>query len=43
MPGSSQSISGINIVINTIVAESLSQFAERLEGCKTEQEAHDHA
>lgn len=31
MPGSSQSIAGINIVINTIVAESLSQFADRLE------------
>lgn len=43
MPGSSQSISGINIVINTIVAESLSQFAEKLEGCKTEQEVHDKA
>ncbi len=31
MPGSSQSVSGINIVINTIVAESLSQFADMLE------------
>lgn len=43
MPGSAQSVSGINIVINTIVAESLSQFAERLEGCTTEQEVHDKA
>ncbi len=32
MPGSSQSVSGINIVINTIVAEALSQIADRLEG-----------
>jgi len=31
MPGSSQSISGINIIINTIVAEALSEFADRLE------------
>ncbi len=31
MPGSSQSIAGINIVINTIVAESLSQIADELE------------
>lgn len=30
-PGSSQSIAGINMVINTIVAEALSQFADRLE------------
>ncbi len=30
-PGSSQSVAGINIVINTIVAEALSQFADRLE------------
>lgn len=30
-PGSSQSIAGINIIINTIVAEELSQFADRLE------------
>ena len=43
MPGSSQSISGINIVINTIVAEALSRFAERLEGCKTPLEVHDKA
>lgn len=34
MPGSAQSISGINIVINTIVAESLSQFADQLEGAE---------
>lgn len=34
MPGSAQSISGINIVINTIVAESLSQFADKLEGAE---------
>ncbi len=32
MPGAAQSISGINIVINTIVAEALSQFADQLEG-----------
>jgi len=32
MPGSSQSVSGVNIMINTIVAESLSQFADLLEG-----------
>ncbi len=31
MPGSSQSIAGINMIINTIVAEALSQFADRLE------------
>lgn len=31
MPGSSQSIAGINIVINAIVAETLSIFADRLE------------
>lgn len=31
MPGSSQSISGINIVLNTIVAETLSEFADELE------------
>ena len=30
-PGSSQSVAGINIVINTIVADALSQFADRLE------------
>lgn len=31
MPGSAQSISGINIVLNTIVAEEFSKFADRLE------------
>ena len=31
MPGSSQSVSGINIIINTIVAEALSQFYDELE------------
>ncbi len=31
MPGSSQSIAGINIVLNTIVAEELRKFADRLE------------
>ena len=31
-PGSRQSIGGINIVINTIVAETLSEFADQLEG-----------
>lgn len=30
-PGSSQSIAGIDIVINTIVAQALSEFADRLE------------
>ncbi len=34
MPGSSTSASSINIVINTIVAESLSQFADMLEGAE---------
>ena len=32
MVGSSDSISGPNLVLNTIMAESLRQFAERLEG-----------
>ena len=32
MPGSALSISGPNIVLNTIVAESLRQFADELEG-----------
>ncbi len=31
-PGSRQSVGGINIVINTIVAEALTEFAEILEG-----------
>ena len=34
MVGSSDSISGPNLVLNTIMAESLYQFAERLEGAK---------
>ncbi len=33
-PGSRQSIGGINIVINTIVAESLTEIAEQLEGAE---------
>jgi len=32
MPGSSLSVSGPNIVLNTIVAEALDEFATRLEG-----------
>ncbi|MBR1747952.1 MAG: glutamine synthetase III [Clostridia bacterium] len=32
MPGSSFSIAGINVVLNTIVAESLRRFADELEG-----------
>ncbi len=31
MPGSAQSIAGINIVINTIVADVLNEYADRLE------------
>lgn len=31
-PGSRQSIGGINIVLNTIVAQTLTEFAEKLEG-----------
>jgi glutamine synthetase len=34
MPGSTQSIAGINFIINAIVAESLCQFADRLEAAK---------
>ena len=34
MLGSSQSISGPNVVLNTAVAESLRQYAERLEGAE---------
>ena len=34
MPGSSQSISGPNVALNTIVAESLRQFADRLEAAE---------
>lgn len=33
MPGSSLSIAGPNIVLNTIVAQSLKEFADVLEGC----------
>ena len=32
MPGSSQSVSGPNIALNTIMAEELEQFADELEG-----------
>jgi len=35
MPGSTFSIAGPNIVLNTIVAETLRQFADSLEGQKT--------
>lgn len=31
MPGSSQSIAGINVILNTIIADSLRQFADVLE------------
>ncbi|MBE6929722.1 MAG: glutamine synthetase type III [Ruminococcaceae bacterium] len=31
-PGSAFSVSGINVILNTIVAESLEQFADKLEG-----------
>lgn len=34
MPGSAQSISGINFTINTIVADALSQFADQLENAE---------
>ena len=34
MPGSSQSLSGPNFVLNTIVAETLSEIATELEGAK---------
>ncbi|MCX6998646.1 MAG: glutamine synthetase III [Kiritimatiellaeota bacterium] len=34
MPGSSQSLSGPNFVLNTIVAESLSEIADELAGAK---------
>ncbi|MDR1061235.1 MAG: glutamine synthetase III [Clostridiales bacterium] len=39
MMGSALSISGPNIVINTIVAESLGRLADRLEGCADAKEA----
>ena len=34
MLGSSQSISGPNVALNTIMAEQLRQFADRLEGAE---------
>lgn len=34
MPGSAQSISGINIVLNTILADTLGECADALEGCE---------
>ncbi|MBP3336827.1 MAG: glutamine synthetase III [Clostridia bacterium] len=34
MPGSSQSIAGINTIINTIVADSLCEFADELENAE---------
>jgi len=34
MPGSSQSLSGPNFVLNTIVAETLSEIADELQGAK---------
>ncbi len=34
MPGSSQSLGGVNFVLNTIVAETLSEIATELEGAK---------
>ncbi len=34
MPGSSQSLSGPNFVLNTIVAETLSEIADQIEGAK---------
>ena len=42
MVGSSQSISGPNVALNTIMAEQLRQFADRLEqACDFDQELHD--
>ncbi len=38
MLGSSSSIASANIMLNTAVAESLSQYADRLEGCKSKGE-----
>ncbi len=38
-PGSRQSIAGINIVLNTIVAETLTEFADKLEGCSNTHKA----
>ena len=41
MPGASQSISGPNIVLNTIMAEMLGRFADRLEaGAQFEDDLH---
>ncbi len=37
-PGSAQSIAGVNIAINSMVAEELSQFADRLEAAKDAEE-----
>ena len=39
MPGASLSIAGVNVVLNTIVAEALRQFANALEGAKDKQAA----
>ncbi len=39
MPGSSLSVSGPNYILNTAVAESLKQFADRLEGAENFTEA----
>ena len=42
MVGSSQSVSGPNVALNTIMAEQLSQFADRLEQAQDfDQELHD--
>ena len=42
MPGSSASISGVNVVLNTAVAESLRQYADLLENAENFEEAlHD--
>ena len=43
MPGSSQSAAGINIIINTIVAETLSQFADVLEKVDDEADMNEKA
>jgi glutamine synthetase len=34
MPGSSQSIAGINMILNTVIAESLQEMADELENAK---------
>ena len=42
MPGASQSISGANVALNTIVAEELRRFADRLEAAEDfEKELHE--